>query len=391
MATETFDSLIYPIEMKPENFYPEAMCFTVKKRIGISIDDVAGAVKGAMNSITGKFQAANAKRDKYEKDIAQTKAHMGGPNQADKTKLEKALALLKTNYEAQQNKTSLAKEALTDAYGAVKEIGGKYQAQKEIQRKNTTANNIGHIYLNMPQAISYTDSISWDAKPLGAVGAIMDGGVGTAAAGGSLGAAGNIAGAGIGGMMMKLATKLKIPGGVGLGVFAGAMAGGQAQDALSATLGMTSNPFEEMMFSGVTFRTFSFDFIFRPENDKEIIVVDKIIKAFRQYSRPSFQGGKLGKTIMNYPMEYDIEFLTADAGNTAFEGEDAKKKAESDVYKTNQHLPFIKTCVCESVATNYTPQSVWAAYNSGAPVAISLSLGFKEKELVMDEDVIKGY
>jgi hypothetical protein len=94
---------------------------------------------------------------------------------------------------------------------------------------------------------------------------------------------------------------------------------------------------------------------------------------------------------MNYPMEYGIEFLTADEGNTAFEGEDAKKKAEGDVYKTNTHLPFIKTCVCESISTNYTPQSVWAAYNSGAPVAISLSLGFKEKELVMEKDVEGGY
>jgi hypothetical protein len=391
MATETFPSLVYPIEMKPENFYPEAMCFTVKKRIGISIDDVAGAVGGAVDSITGKFAAANAKRDVYEEAVANAKDDRAMGLIADQTELETILAKLKTNYEAKKNKTSLAKEALTDAYGVVKTIGGKYQAQKEIQRKNTTANNIGHIYLNMPQAISYTDSISWDAKPLGAIGSIMDGGVGTAAAGGTLGAAGNIAGAGIGGMMMKLASKLKIPGGVGLGVFAGAMAGGQAQDALSATLGMTSNPFEEMMFSGITFRSFSFEFIFRPENDKEIIVVDKIIKTFRQYSRPSFQGGALGKTIMNYPMEYGIEFLTADAGDTKFEGEDATKKAEGDVYKTNQHLPFIKTCVCESVATNYTPQSVWAAYNSGAPVAISLSLGFKEKELVMDKDVEGGY
>ena len=284
MATtelKTFPTLVYPLEMKPENFYPEAMCFTVKKRIGISIDDVAGAVGGAVDSIRGRFNAANKDRDAYEKDIKWEKENFG--KQADKTVLEKKLATLKTNYEAKQNKTSLAKESLTDAYGAVQEIGGKYVAQKEIQRKNTTVNNIGHIYLNMPQAISYTDSISWDAKPLGAIGAIMDGGAGTAAAGGTLGVAGNIAGAGIGGMMMKLAGKMNIPGGVGLGVFAGAMAGGGAQDALSATLGMTSNPFEEMMFSGITFRSFSFDFIFRPESDKEIIVVDKIIKAFHKY------------------------------------------------------------------------------------------------------------
>ena len=131
-----------------------------------------------------------------------------------------------------------------------------------------------------------------------------------------------------------------------------------------------------MMFSGNTFRTFNFDFVFRPESADEITVVDNIIRTFRQYSRPSFVGGKLGKTTMNYPMEYGIEFLTADEGNTEFKGEEATKEASGEVYKTNQHLPLIKTCVCEKVSTNYTPQSVWAAYNSGAPVAIGLSLGF---------------
>ena len=178
---------------------------------------------------------------------------------------------------------------------------------------------------------------------------------------------------------------------VGVGAFLGGMAGGTAQNALSATLGMTSNPYEEMMFSGITFRTFNFDFVFRPESADEITVVDNIIRTFRQYSRPSFVGGKLGKTTMNYPMEYDIEFLTADRGNTKMKGNKYNESAEGDVYKVNQHLPLIKTCVCEKVSTNYTPQSVWAAYNSGAPVAIGLSLGFKERELVMDTDVKEGY
>ena len=155
---------------------------------------------------------------------------------------------------------------------------------------------------------------------------------------------------------------------------------------------MTSNPYEEMMFSGITFRTFNFDFVFRPESLDEIKVVDNIIKAFRRYSRPSFTSEKnLGKSIMNYPMEYGIEFLTADEGNTEFKGQGPKEPAAGEVYTRNKHLPRIKTCVCEKVSTNYTAQGVWAAYNSGAPVAISLSLGFKEKELVMDTDVDAGY
>ena len=215
-------------------------------------------------------------------------------------------------------------------------------------------------------------------------------GVGTGLAAGAVGAAGNIAGAGLGAMLSGIVSKVGLAN-VGVGAFLGGMAGGDAQNALSATLGMTSNPYEEMMFSGITFRSFNFDFIFRPEDDKEIRVVDEIIKKFRKYSRPSFSEGFVGKGIMNYPMEYEIEFLTADKGNTKFKGEAPDKQASGEVYKTNQHLPRIKTCVCEKISTNYTPQSVWAAYETGAPIAISLSLGFKEKELVMDKDVEGGY
>ena len=381
MAIETFDSLIYPVEMRPERFYPEAMCFTVKKRIGIGLDDVAGAVQTSMDTVTGKWKSQSSLRDQYEKDIANATIK----HQADKTAMENALAKLKTTFESKSNKDSLAREVFNAAADGVKQVGGLYAEQKRIERQGTTENNIGHIYLNMPQAISYDDSISWDAKPLGAVGSIMDSGLGTAAAGGTVGVAGNIAGAGIGGMMGALAGKLNIPMGIGLGAFAGGLAGGGVQSGLEATLGMTSNPYEEMMFSGITFRSFNFDFIFRPEDGNEIRVVDKIIKAFRRYSRPSFVTTKaLGKTIMNYPMEYDIEFLTADKGDSVMDGRKPQETADDDVYKVNTHLPFIKTCVCEKVSTNYTPQSVWAAYNSGAPVAIGLSLGFKEKERIKD-------
>ena len=152
-----------------------------------------------------------------------------------------------------------------------------YDAHKKLPKGNTTEHNIGHIYLNMPQAIAYDDSISWDAKPMGALGAVMDAGIGNAAAAGAVGAAGNIAGAGIGAMLGGLVGKLGLTS-VGVGAFLGGLAGGTAQNALSATLGMTSNPYEEMMFSGITFRSFTFDFIFRPEDGKEIEVVDKIIK-----------------------------------------------------------------------------------------------------------------
>ena len=384
---DTFPSLVYPLEMRPEGFYPEAMCFTIKKRFGVSLEDV------------GKMINKNAQKpiDKFNKQQELTKQHMAKLEYAS-TRDKEAHQALKELADAEFARASkelglsnVLVEGWDFAKGTVGDISDKVAEQKKLQKKNTTVNNIGHIYLNMPQAITYDYSISWDAKPLGTVGAIMDSGFSTAAAGDVIGNAGNIAGAGVGAMLSGLVGKMGI-GSIGIGALLGGMAGGEIQSGLSASLGMTSNPYEEMMFSGITFRSFNFDFVFRPENDKEIIVVDKIIKMFRQYSRPSFVSEEnLGKSIMNYPMEYGIEFLTADKGNAEFKGEAATDPASGDVYKTNPHLPFIKTCVCEKVSTNYTPQSVWAAYDTGAPISISLSLGFKEKELVMDKDVEGGY
>jgi hypothetical protein len=95
---------------------------------------------------------------------------------------------------------------------------------------------------------------------------------------------------------------------------------------------------------------------------------------------------------MDYPMEFDIQFLTADKGKPSLRKNHAMvDSVGDDVYKINKHLPQIKTCVCDKVSTNYTPNGVWSAYAAGAPIAITMSLGFKEKELVMEEDIAGGH
>ena len=43
-------------------------------------------------------------------------------------------------------------------------------------------------------------------------------------------------------------------------------------------------------------------------NKTEIQTVGKIIKMFRQHSRPTWIKKGLGQTFMNYPQSFDIEF-----------------------------------------------------------------------------------
>jgi hypothetical protein len=156
----------------------------------------------------------------------------------------------------------------------------------------------------------------------------------------------------------------------------GAIGGETIQRGMESAFSVSHNPYMEMMFSGVGFRSFKFDFVFRARNKSEIATVGNIIKKFRQYSRPSWVGGGLGKSFMNYPQEFNIKFLTMTNPNTNVEQ-----------YVPNKHLPTLKPCVCSSVETNYTPQSIWSAFEDGAPVSITLGLTFQETALVMAEDV----
>ena len=90
-------------------------------------------------------------------------------------------------------------------------------------------------------------------------------------------------------------------------------------------------------------------------------------------------------------MEFNISFLTLEDG-TARVTEPNKMATNSDkVYNINQNIPQIKPCVCTNVETNYTPQSIWAAYKGGQPIAVTLGLSFNETELVMADDVERGY
>ena len=132
-----------------------------------------------------------------------------------------------------------------------------------------------------------------------------------------------------------------------------------------------------MMFSGIGFRSYKFDFVFRARNKSEIKTVGEIIKKFRQHSRPTWVGSSLGKSFMNYPQEFQIQFLT--------------ELVSTNSYEQNLHLPYLKPSVLTSVDTNFTPNNIWAAYDKGAPVAITLGLHFQETELVMAQDVLDDH
>ena len=376
--------LVYPTDAT-NKFYPECISFTFQKRIGVGLKDAAEIIGSAFSDRFGSNYENYANEiDAYEKKKATI---MAGPEEGRKIALGDHLAEWKKNHNEQEPDLNNFQRA----WSATKD-GSKEIVRRNLELKKESKHILGTVYLNMPQTIQFDNDANWSGRSLGAIGNTVKNmvsgdtsGMASASKGAVGGQAGAIGGAAIGGTIGFLADKLGLPAGTGVGALTGAFAGGTGiQDGLEASLGVASNPYEEMMFSGISFRTFNFDFLFRPQNEVEIEEVEKIIRMFRTHTRPSYVNGAMGHSFMNNPQEFEIRFLTMGQSEKVLPNITTASEGE---FTANPYLPQIKTCVCDKVTTNYTPQSVWTSYKVGAPIAITMSLSFKEKELVMAKDI----
>ena len=378
-------SLVYPVDANPEDFFPECIKFTAKQRIGMNIDKVLNETAASYKDLVKKGG---------EKGLDALRIHKNIENASKSTlpywvNLVKELKKeFKEVTKQDYDKIDLVKVG-TDAF---KDFAKPLMAEHQKLRAGNAGltptqqnrKTLGSIYLNMPNAIQYAEAANWNGQALGVVGDQVNrmttgqntDGFGARLGGTVAGNIGNIVGGGIGGLIGGLSKVM----GVGGGMLVGAFAGENLQRGLESGLSISQNPYMEMMFQGIGFRNFRFDFVLRPRHEKELEEVGSILKAFREFSRPSWNKSFGGQAFMNYPMEFDIQFLTLEESENSF----------TNNFDTNMHLPKLKPCVLTSVETNYTPQSIWAAHRAGAPVAVTLGLSFQETELVMAEDIQKS-
>ena len=153
-------------------------------------------------------------------------------------------------------------------------------------------------------------------------------------------------------------------------------AGGIFQVAFSQAFGVVQNPMLELIYSSPSLRTFRFDFQFYPRDEKEAKEVQDIIQRLRFHQAPEVaQGGSNGFFLVP-PSEFDISFY--------YNG------------RINPNIPKISTCVLTSIDVDYAPNG-FSAYEvpgqnatvggTGMPVAIRLSLQFKETEIMTKSSI----
>lgn len=154
-------------------------------------------------------------------------------------------------------------------------------------------------------------------------------------------------------------------------------AGGRVFDAASNILrkgataaGVPINPKIEVLFSHTTQRAFRMEILMAPKNEQESITVKNIIDTFRFHAAPELDN--LGPIpIFIPPAEFDITFYHKG--------------------KENTKIPRINTCALEQIEVDYAPTGVYSTFANGHPVAIRLSLAWRELEILHKERVAQGF
>lgn len=142
------------------------------------------------------------------------------------------------------------------------------------------------------------------------------------------------------------------------GVFGGNVSLNQV---LARSEGKILNPNMELLFNGVTLRSFRFSFKMTPRNQNESTQVKKIIRSFKRNMAP-----KGGDTFLIAPHVFQLEY---------------RRGGESHPF-----LHRFKPCALSDMSVNYTGDNVYAVYSDSTPVSLTMDLTFKELVPVYEED-----
>jgi len=138
---------------------------------------------------------------------------------------------------------------------------------------------------------------------------------------------------------------------------------------------------QEVLFEGIDFRTFSFEYNFIPQSETELKNVYDICQLFRYHSRPKINTelSAKGQYDFTLPSRFLIQFM----------------------YRTqeNTFLNKIGTVVCSNVSITYGDGDVWksfrpiagAHFSGTAPVRTNLKLEFTEIDLIDKTAIDLGF
>ena len=142
---------------------------------------------------------------------------------------------------------------------------------------------------------------------------------------------------------------------------------------INKAFGQADNPYMEVLFDAMALRTFTYNFEFAPRNEQEAIEIQKIIQLFRFHMAPELRGGQ--SRFLGLPSQFDIHYMFLSKDGVASE---------------NNFYNKIATCVLQNCAVNYTPNGV-KSFEDGGPTKTTMTLTFKETELLTKDKINQGF
>ena len=306
-----------------------------------------------------------------------TKQIMSAPGEKSGTyqTTEEIKSTSKTDYQFSETlaKTTGGRIITTDSVDLTKGNRvnfGKISSSSMSTYKNTTTRITDSVALYLPPNVTDVTAAAYNGFAMGMIG--------FAAAGGGefLNAMGNNdfarAADSLVGLVKGFTDFAAKEAGMALAEAIGGAEGG-GTELINKAFGRADNPYMEVLFDKMALRTFTYNFTFAPRNIDERDDVQKIIRIFRFHMAPEIRGDF--NRFLTLPSTFDIHYM--------YQTEDGKA-SENDFYNR------IATCVLENCSIDYTPGGV-KSFSDGSPTQITMSLQFKETELLTKERINAGF
>ena len=140
----------------------------------------------------------------------------------------------------------------------------------------------------------------------------------------------------------------------------------RANQVFARTQGAILNNNLELLFQGPQLRRFQFVFLFSPRSTREAITVKRIIRYFKQGMSTKQSGNNF---FLKSPNTFQLNYLHRGESGGDHPG-----------------LNKFKECALERIDVNYTPNTNYATYHDGTPVAYQVTMQFKELVPIFNED-----
>lgn len=279
--------------------------------------------------------------------------------------------------ESNSNSARLQFPAKFDAEGGQWMMFTRYKYGRPDKNSPPKENKVGNIVaLPIPNNLRNSYGAQWDNTSLGMFGKNLYAGMGNAIRQGA-NAASYSETAGVGAGVSKIIDTIKAAaidrfnsgkvlsdlGGLAGDFGTDVVAGSEMFEKAGVYSGLARNPFNAVIYTGPTFRTFNFQWKLIPKSRAEAESIKNIVKEFKVAMHPSFTTA-FQDNIFEYPDIFSIQMANS------------------------QHTFKIAQCALKDMEIDYASEGgVPKYFEDNIPFVVTLSLQFQELVVLTREDV----